>query len=140
MVFKMNLDALAFEKIRSGEKDVELRLYDKKRRRLNIGDEIIFTNLSDENEQIAVRIKALYRYGSFRDLFAEISPERCGFCAGASADAPVKSMRTYYSEELEQQYGVLGIRMERIDLEEALLIQEQQENAMLERLFPDGIK
>ena len=78
MVFEMNLAPAPFEKIRSGSKDVELRLYDEKRRRLNISDEIIFTNLSDKDEQIAVRIKALYRYGSFRELFEEIPPQRCG--------------------------------------------------------------
>ena len=140
MVFEMNLAPAPFEKIRSGSKDVELRLYDEKRRRLNIGDEIIFTNLSDKDEQITVRINALYRYGSFRDLFEEIPPQRCGCDADISAEAAAAGMRKYYSEQLEYQYGVLGIRMELIDLDVAQLTKEQQETAMLEYLFPDGMK
>lgn len=140
MVFEMNLAPAPFEKIRSGSKDVELRLYDEKCRRLNIGDEIIFTNLSDKDEQITVRINALYRYGSFRDLFEEIPPQRCGCDADLSAEAAAAGMRKYYSEQMEHQYGVLGIMMERIDLQEAKLIQEKPEKEMLEHLFPDGMK
>ena len=140
MVFEMNLNPAPFEKIRSGSKDVELRLYDEKRKRLNIGDEIIFTNLSDKDEQITVRINALYRYGSFWELFEEIPPQRCGCDAGISVEAAAAGMRKYYSKQQEHQYGVLGIRMELVDLQEAKLIQEKQEEAMLEHLFPDGMK
>ncbi len=35
MIFEMNLNASPYEKIASGEKTVELRLFDAKRRRLN---------------------------------------------------------------------------------------------------------
>jgi ASC-1-like (ASCH) protein len=72
----MKLKNEPFRKIQSGEKTVELRLYDYKRRRLAISDEIIFNNLENDGEELAVRVKALYRYGSFEDLFSEISPEQ----------------------------------------------------------------
>ena len=45
MIFEMRLKSEPFQKIASGEKTVELRLFDDKRRGLNIGDDIIFTNL-----------------------------------------------------------------------------------------------
>lgn len=42
MVYEMKLKAEPFEKIVSGGETVEFRLFDEKRRRLNLGDEIIF--------------------------------------------------------------------------------------------------
>lgn len=54
MVRKMKLNTAPFELIRSGKKIFELRLYDDKRRKLEIGDTIIFSNVSEPEEQIAV--------------------------------------------------------------------------------------
>lgn len=54
MVHSMKLNAEPFYKIREGKKTVELRLLDNKRRVLDVGDKIVFTNLADENEQMAV--------------------------------------------------------------------------------------
>ena len=40
----MKLHPAPFEMIKSGKKTIELRLYDEKRRKIKVGDEIIFTN------------------------------------------------------------------------------------------------
>lgn len=140
MVFEMKLSKIPFELIRNGRKTVELRLYDDKRKQLNINDLIIFTSLSDEVEKIAVRIKALYRYASFEELFSEIEPVKCGYEADISIEEAVVGMRKYYSEENEKQYGVLGIKVECTSLEDALLVQKRIQEAEFERLFPDGMK
>ena len=42
MTHKMNMNPSPFEKIRNGTKTIELRLYDEKRRKIEIGDTIIF--------------------------------------------------------------------------------------------------
>ena len=121
----MRLKSEPFQKIASGEKTVELRLFDDKRRGLNIGDDIIFTNLSDDSEKLAVRITALYRYGSFEDLFAEISPARCGNLNGETIEEAAAGMRKYYSVEQIHDYGVLGIKIELISLEDDEMAAEQ---------------
>ena len=41
----MKLNPAPFEMIKSGQKTIELRLYDEKRQLVNIGDEIVFTNM-----------------------------------------------------------------------------------------------
>ena len=117
MVHKMKLNNTPFQEIKSGRKTVELRLFDEKRQRLSIGDNIIFTNLSDHAEKLAVRIKALYRYGLFEELFSEIAPERCGKYSGETIKEAANGMRKYYSEEQIRTYGVLGIEIELISLE-----------------------
>ena len=116
----MKLHPEPFEQIKSGRKNVELRLYDEKRSRINIGDEIIFTCLSRESEKIDVRVRALYRYATFKELFQKIPPENCGFETCTAVDEAAAEMRKYYSEDQENRYGVLGIRIDPADLEEAI--------------------
>lgn len=140
MVFEMNLNPDPFEKISSGKKTVELRLYDRKRSSLNIGDYILFSNTSDPDSRIAARIKALYRYGSFLDLFSEIPPDKCGYADGTSPEEAVSLIRKYYSEKREHTYGVVGIKIALVDLESVLSKQEQLKREEFERLFPDGMK
>ena len=41
-IHQMKLNNKPFNMIKNGRKNIELRLYDEKRRKLNIGDEIIF--------------------------------------------------------------------------------------------------
>lgn len=41
MVYQMRLRREPFEKIRSGEKTIELRLFDEKRQKLKVDDEIV---------------------------------------------------------------------------------------------------
>lgn len=110
MVFEMSLRQDPFSSIQKGTKTVELRLYDEKRARLNIGDYIVFTNLADTT-RLAVQITALYRFASFKDLFSDIDLRSCGFDAPLTACDAAKVMEKYYSREEISVYGVLGIRI-----------------------------
>lgn len=140
MIYNMKLKNEPYNLIKSGKKTVELRLYDDKRRRLDVGDKIIFTNMSAKEEQIAVKIRALYRYETFEDLFEEIPAEKCGITSDSNVKNLVSGMRRYYSEEDEKRYGVLGIKVEVCDLSQALDEQERMEEAIVDRYFPDGMK
>lgn len=140
MVHVMKLKNEPFQKIKSGQKTVELRLFDNKRRQLDIGDDIIFTNLSNADERLAVRVKALYRYASFEELFNEISPEKCGNRKGETAKEAAVGMLKYYSDNQIRSYGVLGIKIELVPLEESMKWLEAIQEATYDRLFPDGMK
>lgn len=139
-IHNMKLNPSPFEKIVSGRKTVELRLYDEKRRKINIGDRIIFTNLGDPEQRIAVKVIGLHRYATFEDLFRNISSEKCGNDRTETPEDVATGMKKYYSDEQIRKYGVLGIEIELTDLDYVLeLLEEQRENEF-ERLFPDGIK
>lgn len=73
--FDMKLKDQPFTKIKNKKKTIELRLYDDKRRQLDIGDYIVFTSLENGIDQIAVKIKGLFRADSFLELFEDISIE-----------------------------------------------------------------
>ena len=97
-----------FKRIESGEKTIELRLNDEKRRLVKEGDDITFTNI-DTGEQLVTKCKALYRADSFVRLFYVLTDkEKMGFRHSEMSN----QMRAYYSIENEQKYGVLAIEIE----------------------------
>ena len=61
MLHKMKLNQEPFEKIKNGTKTVEFRLYDEKRRTVQIGDEIEFSKLPELQEKLLVKVIDLYK-------------------------------------------------------------------------------
>ena len=140
MIYEMNLNASPFEKIASGSKTFELRLFDAKRRRIDIGDRIVFTNLDNPMNKIAVIVRSLHRYASFEDLFADIPIEKCGNSSTDTPDMAAAGMSKYYTADQIRKYGVLGIEIEITDTPKVLKQLEEQKEAEFDRLFPDGMK
>lgn len=106
----MHLSEEPFNWIKKGKKIVEIRLYDEKRKKIQLGDVIIFQKLNSM-EKIKVKVKGLLRFGSFKDLFLFI-PKRYLAHESLSLEEQIKRMRKYYSEEDEKKYGVLAIWFE----------------------------
>lgn len=109
-IFNMRLAVEPFEKIGRGEKTVEIRLYDEKRKKIKVGDQIVFRRLSDESNVIITTVKALHRFNMFQELFASELFSKTG-CGEMSIDSATEYMQTFYSKEQEEQYGVLGIEI-----------------------------
>lgn len=140
MVYVMNLKSEPFEKMAAGKKTIELRLFDGKRRQLDINDKIIFTNLDEPDKKIAVRIKSLHRYATFEELIKEVSVEKCGNDSSETPETVAAKMKQYYDDDKISLYGVLGIGIELDDLDFVIRELNEQKEATFERLFPDGMK
>lgn len=106
---RMKLAKEQFEKIASGQKIIESRLYDEKRQQLNIGDCVEFIQNNDFTKTILTKVKALYHYNSFDDLFSDFPPEYFG---GDSRKGLIEEIKKFYSEKEVRQYGVVGIKIE----------------------------
>lgn len=99
--------------ISSGEKSVEIRLYDEKRKKLKEDDEIEFSLIENDklsDETLNVKIIGLHRFDSFEDLFYSDLYAFTG-SEEKTAEGFTNSMRLYYSQEKEQTYGVLAIKI-----------------------------
>ncbi len=107
VIHEMHLADEPFQWIKSGKKIVEVRLFDEKRRKINLGDEIIFKRLSSDGE-IRVYVKGLARFSSFKDLFSFI-PKNYLAHESLTLDEQIERMRKYYPEEKENENGVLAI-------------------------------
>ena len=107
-IHQMKLNNKPFNMIKNGRKNIELRLYDEKRRKLNIGDEFIFRNLKD-GETISVTILALHKYESFAELYKHFDKASIGYEDNEFANP--EDMNEYYTPEKQKQYGVVGIEI-----------------------------
>lgn len=101
----MKLQESPFERIKNGTKTVEFRLYDEKRRKIKIGDQIEFSKLPDLQETILVDVLDLHREDTFENLFKKL------FTDEDEIKKETKSMYQYYSPDEEKQYGVVGIKI-----------------------------
>lgn len=107
----MKLQPSPFEKIRAGKKNIELRLYDEKRKRISVGDTIQFVNTENEAEVLFATVKGLFLFDSFEELYNTLPLTECGYTEDELSTASHKDMEQYYSKEEQSQYGVVGIKI-----------------------------
>jgi len=111
MEFSMKLLEEPYTRILSGKKTIEIRLYDEKRSKINIGDTIEFSKLPDLQEKVKVEVVALLRYKTFKGLVNDFGMEFYGYPKDYPIDEFVNSIYEIYSKEQERKYGVLGIKI-----------------------------
>tara|TARA_Y100000310_G_C20670871_1_gene810213 strand:+ start:917 stop:1261 length:345 start_codon:yes stop_codon:yes gene_type:complete len=111
MQHSMRLNKSPFERIQNGTKIIELRLFDEKRQKLNLGDTITFTNLDNSSETLTVDVTGLLRYPTFSDLFDDFPMSYFDLDDDYSKEKFIESMYKIYTQEDETKYGVLGIKI-----------------------------
>lgn len=105
---EMNLQPKLFDFIKDGTKRIELRLFDEKRQRIELGDVIEFAK--SENEKFKAEVVGLLRYSSFNDLFED-------FDISILADKSMTKrelfdvLSEFYTPEKQAEFGVIGIRI-----------------------------
>lgn len=109
----MKLQESPFRKIQKGLKTIELRLNDEKRHKVQVDDQIEFTNLEDRREKLLTRVLALHRFDSFAEMFATLPAEAMGYSEGQTPKA--EDMECYYAKEEQELYGVIGIEIALVD-------------------------
>lgn len=116
-VHKMHLATEPFEKIKSGIKTIELRVYDEKRQKLKIFDDIIF-KCDNSGEEIGFTIVGLYIFPNFETLYAKLPLLKCGYTEETVATASPNDMKKYYSDDILNKYNVVGIELRRKEVGE----------------------
>ena len=111
MIHKMNLAPSPFSAISSGRKTIEMRIYDEKRSKIKVGDEIEFDNI-DTHQTIKCKVINLTRYKDFFELYSNFDKTVLGYSENETANA--EDMYTYYSPEQIEKYGVLAIEIKLI--------------------------
>ncbi|CAJ1202049.1 ASCH domain-containing protein [Companilactobacillus nantensis] len=110
----MHLNHQPFMAIKNGTKTIEIRLNDKKRSQLKVGDQIQFTDLLTD-ETIMTEILELERFKTFRDLFQKYSGTVIGSPETETIAELDQENQEIYSRQMEQKYGALAIRVKLID-------------------------
>ena len=104
----MKLLEKPFNDIINGDKDIEFRLFDDKRKKIKIGDTVEFSKLPDLKEKLNVEVIDLYQYQTFRELFSFLGYE------GEKLEAAVAGMYSIYTSQQEYENGVLGLKIKKL--------------------------
>ncbi len=107
----MNLQPKYFDFIKDGTKRIELRLYDEKRRSIQLGDIIEFAK--SEGEKLKSEVIGLLRYKSFADLFEDFDISILADSSMTKQEL-LEVLGEFYSEEKQAEFGVIGIRIKLI--------------------------
>lgn len=108
MKYEMKLNDDAFKLVQEGTKTVELRLNDEKRKLIKIGDFIEFKN-NKTSEKLDVIVTGLHKYECFEELYKHFDKVSMGYRVNEEADPD--DMNSYYSKEVQEKYGVVGIEI-----------------------------
>ena len=107
----MNLTPAPMQEIRTGNKTIELRLNDEKRKQISVGDTIKFINTEDSNDTLRVKVVDLFLFSSFAELYDNLPLLNCGYNEDNINTASTEDMEMYYSGEKQNKYGVVGIEI-----------------------------
>lgn len=107
----MNLTPAPMQEIRTGNKTIELRLNDEKRKQISVGDTIKFINTEDSNDTLRVKVVDLFLFSSFAELYDNMPLLNCGYNEDNINTASPEDMEMYYSREKQNKYGVVGIEI-----------------------------
>lgn len=107
-LYYYDLNPEPFDLIRTGKKIYELRLYDERRRGLQPGDTIEFTN-NITGEKLVVRVESLHIFKNFKDLFDYLPQEDFGY-ERYNAQAYL-DMLAYYPLERQLKFPALAIKI-----------------------------
>lgn len=109
-IHTMHLVPSAFIRMKEGRKTVELRLYDEKRKQIEVGDSISFTS-TESGEELLVEVIGLHTFASFDQLYKTLPLESLGYTKEEVTLASAKDMEEFYSPEKQKEHGVLGIEI-----------------------------
>lgn len=107
----MNLTPAPMQEIRTGNKTIELRLNDEKRKQISVGDTIKFINTEDSNDTLRVKVVDLFLFSSFAELYDNLPLLNCGYNEDNINTASPEDMEMYYSREKQNKCGVVGIEI-----------------------------
>lgn len=106
--FTMSVRNKYFEMIKSGQKDIELRTYDEKRRKMKAGDRFLLSDAENPNESIICEILNMHVAPDFESLFKNIDIRRSGF---QNLDELIDTITKFISREELQREQVVGIEI-----------------------------
>ena len=109
-MYEMKLKPKYYGFIESGTKRIEVRLNDKKRRKIKIGDTIRFIKEPELKEYVDTKVIKLHKYNSFIEMFKDFD---ISILADKSMtkEELINVLEEFYTKEEQEEYGVLGIEI-----------------------------
>ena len=98
-----------FAAIETKQKNVEFRLADNKRKKIKIGDVLIFSNIDNLEKCVYTEVTKLYFAPDFKNLIAKTGIHKTGY---TNAGDMLDFWDDIYTIKQQKKYGVIGIEFE----------------------------
>ncbi|MCQ2568386.1 MAG: ASCH domain-containing protein [Alphaproteobacteria bacterium] len=99
-----------FELIKSGAKDIELRAYDEKRKKMKTGDKFLLFDAENPDQSIICEVLNMHIAPDFESLFKKIDIKRSGF---KDINELVDTITKFVSSEELAREQVVGMEIKR---------------------------
>ncbi len=109
--FTMSVRHKYFELIKSGQKDIELRAYDEKRKKMKAGDKFLLFDAETPDQYIICEILNMHVAPNFESLFKKIDIKRSGF---KDINELMDTITKFVSREELAHEQVVGMEIKRI--------------------------
>ncbi len=110
MQYKMELSEFSFNKIKAGRK-VDMRLFDKKRQSLKIGDIIEYENINNPRERMACLVLGTAVFDNFSNMVDCLTPQMLGY---SNKEEVILRLNRAYSLEQQKDFNVMAIFLRNI--------------------------
>ena len=107
MTHFLKLQPIFFEKIISGQKIIEIRLFDAKRQLIKVGDIIVFKKEPDLVKICRTKVETLLLYPTFKELLKAYPIKLFG---GNNRKELLSTLHQFYTTADEKKYTVVGIK------------------------------
>ena len=107
----MNLTPAPMQEIRTGNKTIELRLNDEKRKQISVGDTIKFINTEDSNDTLRVKVVDLFLFSSFAELYDNLPLLKTTLLRLLSHSLKI----CFITQVLEHLFGFFQIRKRNVE-------------------------
>ena len=118
MIYYLNLHNDPFQKIKSKNKTVEMRLFDERRKNITVGDILIFEN-NDSKEKLSVEVIDTKVFKNFEELYKSYDKKELGYDLNEIANP--SDMLKYYNQENIDKYGTLAISIKLLEEKYAIV-------------------
>lgn len=110
MQYKMDLSEFSFNKIKAGRK-VDMRLFDKKRQSLKIGDLIEYENINNPREHLFCQVLGTAVFDNFGNMIDCLTPQMLGY---NDKEEVILRLNRAYPPDLQKNFNVMAIFIQNI--------------------------
>ena len=105
MKYTMKSNYISFNKMKNNECYVEVRLFDKKRQQLKIGDVIEFVN-SRTQEKLLTQLRGIAIFENFEDMVDYLTPQLLGY---DNKDELMLRFKRLYPADMVSKFNQVGL-------------------------------
>ena len=103
-----------FDRMKAGNKKREYRLYDEKRRLINIGDTIRFIKLPENDKYVYADVVNIEIFKNWFDCYSKYFEKDFKDRYNSVEDVVIDTYNGYYTEEETNKYGCCCLTLEKI--------------------------